>query len=316
MSTIDRLNRFVKNPVNLDINRSKFNRPFTHKTTFKSGKLIPLYLDEVLPGDTFKVKWSSVIRMLTPAVPVMDNAFMDIYFFFVPFRLCTYGINDWQKIQGENFSGPWAPQTEVTLQSSANTFTLNGRAVKVGSFANYIGIPLDGNFASAFGDLHLSLLPFNAYIRIWNEWFRDQNTQAPRALLNAGSNTDINTLCTDCLDVNKLHDYFTSSLPAPQKGDSVLLPIGDSAPVIAKASEHTVGASEAPKVRLASDGTVPTAGVGLSVGPQGKTYAGGNPGSTNPVYFSNLFSFYSANKYHLSVYEHRQTLSVILHGHP
>ncbi len=230
MSTIDRLNRFVKNPVNLDINRSKFNRPFTHKTTFKSGKLIPLYLDEVLPGDTFKVKWSSVIRMLTPAVPVMDNAFMDIYFFFVPFRLCTYGVNDWQKVQGENFSGPWAPQTEATLKSTSNTFTLNSRGVAAGSFANYIGIPISGGYGASFDKLDLSLLPFNAYIRIWNEWFRDENTQSPKALLNSGS-SGIGELCNTCFDVNKLHDYFTSSLPAPQKGDSVLLPLGGSAPV-------------------------------------------------------------------------------------
>ena len=80
MSALKQLNRFVKNPVNLDISRSRFNRPFTHKTTFKSGKLIPLFLDEVLPGDTFDLNVSSVIRMLTPAVPVMDNAFFDIYF--------------------------------------------------------------------------------------------------------------------------------------------------------------------------------------------------------------------------------------------
>lgn len=235
MSTIDRLNRFVKNPVNLDINRSKFNRPFTHKTTFKSGKLIPLYLDEVLPGDTFKVKWSSVIRMLTPAVPVMDNAFMDIYFFFVPFRLCTFGQNDWQKVQGENFNGPWAPTSEATLKSTSNTFTLNARGVQVGSFANYIGIPLDGAYADNFKYLDLSLLPFNAYIRIWNEWFRDQNTQTPKPLLNTNSSAGIGELCNTCFDVNKLHDYFTSSLPAPQKGDSVLLPLGSSAPVVAGA---------------------------------------------------------------------------------
>ena len=84
---LDSINRFAQSPVGLDIGRSKFNRPFNHKTTFKSGKLIPLYWDEVLPGDTFKVDMAGVVRSITPAVPVMDNSFLDVFFFFVPNRL-------------------------------------------------------------------------------------------------------------------------------------------------------------------------------------------------------------------------------------
>lgn len=254
MSSIDRLNRFVKNPVNLDINRSKFNRPFTHKTTFKSGKLIPLYLDEVLPGDTFKVKWSSVVRMLTPAVPVMDNAFMDIYFFFVPFRLCTYGQNDWQKIQGENFNGPWAPTSEATLKNTSNTKPLKFFTVQPGGVANYLGLPIGAYSSTNWDSLDINLMPFNAYIRIWNEWFRDQNTQSPKGLLYNGSSDAFGELCSNCYNVNKLHDYFTASLPAPQKGDSVLLPLGSSAPVLTSSSSVVSGAQAPLKVKRSSDG--------------------------------------------------------------
>ena len=121
MSSIKQLNRFVKNPVTISIQRSKFKRPFGHKTTFKSGKLIPIFLDEVIAGDTFKLDMASVVRMLTPVVPVMDNAFLDIYFFYVPNRLCTVHSDDWQKISGENKGGYWAPSSESTLENTGNT---------------------------------------------------------------------------------------------------------------------------------------------------------------------------------------------------
>ena len=250
------LNHFVMNPTSLDISRSKFNRPFTHKTTFKSGKLIPLFFDEVLPGDTFQIDWSSVIRMLTPAVPVMDNAFFDMYFFFVPFRLCTTGTLDWNKVQGENTSGYWAPSSESTLINTNNTFTLTGRSVTVGSFGNYIGLPIGSSYSgSGFDSTYISLMPFNAYIKIWNEWFRDQNTQAPKSVLNGSSTTGINDLLTGCYDVNRLHDYFTSSLPSPQKGASVLLPLGDKAAVKTSGTEIIGGSGKTPmKVKRASDG--------------------------------------------------------------
>ena len=114
MSYIDSLNRFAQSPVGLDIGRSKFSMPLKHKTTFNSGMLIPLMWKEVLPGDTFKCDLSAVIRSITPVVPVMDDSFFDIYYFFVPNRLACRHPNDWAAVCGENFNGPWAQSTEVT----------------------------------------------------------------------------------------------------------------------------------------------------------------------------------------------------------
>ena len=215
---LNALNRFATNPVNIDVQRSKFDMSHGYKTTFTSGALIPVFLTEVLPGDTFDVRASSVIRMITPVVPVMDNAFADLDFFFVPNRLIW---DHWKEFMGENTSGYWAPSIEytipqVTFGNAEGQYSLQDPTC----LACYFGIP-NGVF---FGQqsFSVSALPFRAYALIWNEWFRDQNTQSP---------VDINSSMS-VLNACKFHDYFTSCLPSPQKGQQVKFDLLGDLPVV------------------------------------------------------------------------------------
>lgn len=220
MSSLDILNRFKFTSAGVDISRSTFRLPFEHKTTFKAGDLVPIGLFEVLPGDSFKCNLSSVVRSITPLFPTMDNSFLDVYAFFVPNRIGCLHPKDWEKICGENLEGYWAPPTEYTLENTGNTENLSDLKIVPQSAASYYGLPV----GDSFPDLDISLVPLNGYVQIWNEWFRDQNVQSPVYY------TDLD-LYSECLKVNKVHDYFTSALPSPQKGAAVELPLGEIAPV-------------------------------------------------------------------------------------
>lgn len=223
----------------IDISRSKFDRSFTHKTTFNAGDLIPFFCTDVLPGDTMKMNTAHVVRMMTPITPVMDNANMDTYFFFVPNRLIW---DHWQEFMGENKTAPWTQQVEYTepqIVAPENGWTK-------GSLADYFGFPTN------VGGYKASAMPFRAYVQCWNDWFRDENLKNPCNLYTG----DSDTTGVDILDANydyvtdtvkgaapckaaKMHDYFTSALPSPQKGPSVKVPIGDSAPIVAGTSHWT-----------------------------------------------------------------------------
>lgn len=224
---LEGMNHFAKNPTTLKISRSAFNRPSTYKSTFKSGDLVPVFCDEVLPGDTFKLNPSFVLRNLTPLVPVMDNAYIDFYFFYVPNRIIApWNMDDWEVIQGANKTGYWTNDTEKSItprQTSSNV-------VENHSVANYFGLPIGSNVKN------INPYPLIAYAMIYDEWFRDQNVDTPTLTTKSGSFIEniIENFYTEgsCLNVNKFHDLFTSCLPAPQKGPSVLLPIGDSAPIV------------------------------------------------------------------------------------
>lgn len=210
----------------VDISRSRFDRSASLKTSFNAGDVVPFFLEEVLPGDTFSVDTSKVVRMQTLLTPMMDNVYLDTYYFFVPNRLVW---DHWKEFCGENTESAWIPQTEYTMPqitSPADT------GWNVGTLADYFGIP------TGVAGLSVSALPFRAYALIINEWFRDQNLQDPLVVPTddstvAGVNTGI--FVTDVAKggkpfiAAKYHDYFTSALPAPQKGPDVAIPVAQAA---------------------------------------------------------------------------------------
>lgn len=230
---LDGLNKFASVRPNLDIKRSRFDRDSTYKTTLKAGDIVPVFCDEVLPGDTFNLKTAFVCRMYTPVVPTLDNAFIDFYYFFVPNRIIApYNGDDWEEICGENKSSYWAPSVEKSVTLRGHNGALS---VTNGSVANYFGLPIGFDLGSS----NINPYPFIAYSMIYDEWFRDQNTQSPVLTDGVDIGDDIlSVLAEKCYVANKFHDLFTSCLPSPQKGDSVTLSLGDTAPVLGKANVY------------------------------------------------------------------------------
>lgn len=208
------------------IQRSIFDRSCSYKTSFNAGRLIPFYVDEVLPGDTFDVTTAKVVRSQTLLTPLMDNMYLDTYYFFVPNRLCW---DHWQEFCGENTKSAWAPETQYAMP----VITSPAGGFASGTIADYMGLPVGVEWKATDG-LAPMALPFRAYALICNEFFRDENLTDPLLIPTddanqTGSNGDsyISDVANGGMPfrVAKYHDYYTSALPAPQKGQAVGIPI-------------------------------------------------------------------------------------------
>lgn len=221
---------FAENPQ-VGVSRSRFQRNNDNKTTFNTGDLIPIYLDEVLPGDTHQIDVACVMRMATPIFPVMDNAYCDFYFFFVPNRLLW---EHWKEFMGENKQTAWTPKTEYSVPQ----VTAPKGGWEEGTLADYLGLP------TKVEGISVSALPGRAYGLIYNEWFRNQNVTQPTLVevtdatttgKNDGSDTNDSAITlAKPLKAAKVFDYYTGALPEPQKGEPITIPLTGNAPIVGK----------------------------------------------------------------------------------
>lgn len=219
----------------VNIKRSKFDRSFDLLTSCNVGDVVPIFVDEIYPGETVSMSTSKIIRLQTLLTPMMGNIYADFYWFFVPNRLLW---DHWEEFMGENKTSAWIPQVTYSIPklkvppkgSGSNNFT--------GSLLDYLGYPVE--MSSQQSDIEISALPLRAYCKCVSDWFVDENLTDP---LNFYTGDATVTCSSDSSYINdvpqggkpfkaaKFRDYFTSCLPSAQKGDAVKFPIVGNAPV-------------------------------------------------------------------------------------
>lgn len=240
-------NKMFSEVPSVSIPRSQIDRSRGRKTTFEADQLVPIFVEEILPGDTFTCSVKGFVRMFSPLkAPIMDNIYLDTHFFFVPTRLVWA---NWEKFNGEQDDPGDSTDYVIPMLSS-------DVAVTTGSIFDHFGIPVGLNFNAT----PISALPFRAYNLIFNQWFRDQNLSDSLAVNVTGTIEGAGTY--ELRKRAKKHDYFTSALPWPQKPspqypDGVTIPLGTQAPItgIGKSSQAYV---DGPQSVYETDGTNPT----------------------------------------------------------
>lgn len=257
--------RHFLNVPQVNTSRTRFNRDQTILTTFDSGKLIPFFVDEVLPGDTFQVDTSAIIRMTTPKYPVMDDAFVDFYYFYCPNRILW---DNFKYFMGEVERAPWMPTKTYTVPKIKilNAEGTGNKFPSEKSILDYMGVP-----TKVSKTFEINALPIRAYVKIWNEYFRDQNVENA-AVMKTEDGTEAYREADEknleeilknaisggrCLPVNRFHDYFSSCLPYPQRGPEVSVPMtGNAAVKLYKDIELTNEQAPADTIKLYQNGEI------------------------------------------------------------
>lgn len=225
------------------VSRTRFKRDQNILTTFDAGKLIPFYVDEVLPGDTYSVDTAAIIRMTTPKYPVFDDAFIDFYYFYCPNRILW---DNFKRFMGEVDDEPWMPTGTYTVPKLKITAGTNADRPYEASICDYMGIPTKAIKKGTKNKMEVNALPFRAYVKIWNEFFRDQNVGNAATLItndedvfysDANDDKNIEEVLKEackggrCLPVSRFHDYFSSCLPYPQRGPEVSIALTGNAAI-------------------------------------------------------------------------------------
>lgn len=292
---------FAKSTVSAE--RSSFDLSHGHKFTMNAGVLVPFYLEEILPGDTFVFNDSFVCRTSSPPVaPVMDTSMLDQWFFYVPWRLVW---DHTKEFFGENRDSACEQEQDYYIPQYAPS-----GGFQLGGVGDAFGIPV--NVPAS-----VTALPFRSYRLIWNEWFRDQNTQDP-AFINFGDVTDTLTDYDALLPINKRKDYFTTALPSPQKGPDVLLPLTGFVPVVSSDSRIPNASSQSPLVFYYGYGNHPSNSLPVIADfadtNSGLLYLDENGSTTSsngyPFYFQNLWADLSNGNGQATINQLRQAFAV------